>query len=782
DSSPSKRPAHSKVVAVDMGELQRLLHEQGEKIMKAQHEHLEARMGALEELTGKRMTAAEGRLGGVEGKVEALEQKLEDLVKKIDSGAAASRQGPAETDRCLTLVYGGWQRDTRRGELLNGLNKCLRELELDALVDYPPFCTGPRRSTALSVFKVRDGESEYQVKRRMHHIIIALRENEVRLPGGKRMYAMYSKSKEEREIASMLRGSNGRSGKLPRSPWTCWTWSTPRVECGVVDDEDVMWGLGSAWVLPGQLARELGISVGALKGGGGGTRRSCFPGMKYRAEKPGGNIRKLRGGGVSHIGNLIMRKRSAGRGSWFRLRHVHGQEIWVGVAHFTPGSTQPQHAAEVNEFLQGLPSTHLPVMVGCDVNAQVDWVGGELDSALAVGLNGKTAEFLSAAQERAMAPIPPLVGQRGLPTSRPRQAGREGKHIDVVLSARIRTGEVIQEVTQGSKARGHSNVVDDGEKHEEAVEAAMGAGKGALLGFYNGIFESVFNRMLLARTLPYIGVVAAKIDITKAYDMVNRPRLLQKLLGALGDGPVYRCWQALLSDTWAILMDTQRKHSWADRDQVFPSLCLEELLFMDDGVLWSGSAVGLSRKLEEWTAELREYGPSLNAAKCKVYFSPYAKGSRIVKVQGILIPEVAKLEVMGIPFRVGAPPAELLAPLISRAKDKFWSIKHLLRARTPLAGRVIFLDRVIGGTVLWCLSALAPDSNSMLLLNSLELQCVVSCMRVGIQTAGLSWCPPGGMDVLKKALVYMLAGTLVELLGTQGERKGQGGARGSNHH
>ena len=108
----SERPSHSsQAVMVDMSQLAALLEETGNKIMKAQHEHLEARMGALEELTGARMASAETRLGSVEGKVDSLESKLEELTKKIEQGGGATM---ADGDRKLTLVYGGWARDSRR--------------------------------------------------------------------------------------------------------------------------------------------------------------------------------------------------------------------------------------------------------------------------------------------------------------------------------------------------------------------------------------------------------------------------------------------------------------------------------------------------------------------------------------------------------------------------------------------------------------------------------------------------------------------------------------------
>ena len=261
------------------------------------------------------------------------------------------------------------------------------------------------------------------------------------------------------------------------------------------------------------------------------------------------------------------------------------------------------------------------------------------------------------------------------------------------------------------------------------------------------------------------GIVMAKIDLHKAYDMVDRPALLKRLKAAIGDGPTYRSWHSLLAETDAVLQtgwdttrlqldrgikqgsiespalfsylaeqileDTRAEFQWSKRARAFPGLELEEVLFMDDGVVWADSAKALGRKLDEWSQVLLRAGLSLNPSKCKAYFSPYAKDAQEVYVGGTAVPQNPTLTVMGVPFRVGASAAELLAPFLQRAKDKFWSLKHLLRASTPLRGRIQLLDRVIGGLVLWCLAALAPDAGGMQVLNSLQLQLVVWCMRAG---------------------------------------------------
>ena len=717
----------------------------------------------------------------------------------------------------------------------------------------------------------------------------------------------------------------------------------------------------------------------------------------------------------------VMRRKTTERGAWFRIRHTTGTELWIGSAHFTPGTSQAVHAAQVANHLQGLPATHLPVLWGCDVNSQLSWCLGSLGEGLPTAKNGKTFEFLSQCKGRDLDLVPPVEADFETPTSCPRQDSRAGKQIDAIVKGRVHTeplqihqgshkalgtdhellstvvhvkcgragrpyrtnpriwtggvtsiedeldqrrlAQLAQECTRPRPGQAYKDPVpvkeafqrarNSGEgrawtearklrkqarlqwetdrlaratsgdwaayrqlKHkgnegwdvgfaeahdgedphqvvhdhlagiystgqvvppmgpwEGAVEpftmeelemalargkkgkavgvdgtsqellggvASLPGGKEALLGFFNQVYRDAaiptewntalmvvipkeskelqpvdpknlrplamgsgvakcYCRMLLGRTAQYLrhsgpsqcsgegrqtaeyvftvarvmeleaewrrGVVIAKIDLHKAYDMVDRPALLGRLRASMGDGPTYRSWHALLADTDAVLQtgwdssrlqldrgikqgsvespalfsylaegileDTKKEFEWAKRPKVFQGLDMEELLFMDDGCVWAESAEALGRKLEEWSQVLQRSGLSLNPAKCKVYFSPYACKNKDVKVFGKVIPALPVFTVMGVPFRVGATASELIAPFVQRAKDKFWGLKHLLRASTPLKGRVQLLDRVVGGLVLWCLASLTPDAGGMQVLNSLQLQLVVWCMRVG---------------------------------------------------
>ena len=102
-----------------------------------------------------------------------------------------------------------------------------------------------------------------------------------------------------------------------------------------------------------------------------------------------------------------------------------------------------------------------------------------------------------------------------------------------------------------------------------------------------------------------------------------------------------------------------------------------------------------------------------------------------MKVQGEVLFASEELHILGLSYRVGATPSEMIAPLLSKARAKFWGgLRHMLRAKTPLKGRVHLMERVLGGTVLWPLAALPMDSSSLGLVNSLQLQMYIWMMKV----------------------------------------------------
>ena len=67
-----------------------------------------------------------------------------------------------------------------------------------------------------------------------------------------------------------------------------------------------------------------------------------------------------------------------------------------------------------------------------------------------------------------------------------------------------------------------------------------------------------------------------------------------------------------------------------------------------------------------------------------------------MRVEGSLLRGVEAIEIMGLSMLKGMSACELIQPLLARAKTKFWGIKHLLRCKAPLAGRLALFERARG--------------------------------------------------------------------------------------
>ena len=136
----------------------------------------------------------------------------------------------------------------------------------------------------------------------------------------------------------------------------------------------------------------------------------------------------------------------------------------------------------------------------------------------------------------------------------------------------------------------------------------------------------------------------------------------------------------------------------------------------------------IERRIRQFMVLLSEFGLSLNGAKYQLLLSPHWFGPQHIQIAGARVEASECLEViMGLRMRVGMSTSALL----SAARNKFWANKHLLRARTPLFGRLKLMERIAGGSALWCFAAIPPDKSSLGLLNSCQMLLVAWAMRLG---------------------------------------------------
>ena len=181
------RPAEQ----LDVNTLRGLLADQAASINETQRAAIADAMSGLRKDLEKHRAEIKQEMAHTNSKVQSLEDSVLALqgrvqqleAKGAESGAAAGASGDgADSDRHkFTLVYGGWERDTPRKQLLQQLGEVLDRLELRPLLDTEPFCTGPRRSVALQGFVIRERETYVGMRNRMSVVVAALSNSEAKL-------------------------------------------------------------------------------------------------------------------------------------------------------------------------------------------------------------------------------------------------------------------------------------------------------------------------------------------------------------------------------------------------------------------------------------------------------------------------------------------------------------------------------------------------------------------------------------------------------------------------
>ena len=262
------------------------------------------------------------------------------------------------------------------------------------------------------------------------------------------------------------------------------------------------------------------------------------------------------------------------------------------------------------------------------------------------------------------------------------------------------------------------------------------------------------------------GICWLKVDLAKAFDRVDRRVLTDRLLQKMGMCPEYRCWYNLLRNTDAVLQtdwdstvinmhdgikqgaiespaffsflaevclhEASQRFEWHRNEDAFQGLSLNNLLYMDDGLQWSKGVQGLQKESGPMGGCCyRNSGCESTPRSASCTARPSTQASAPSGCKASSFTPRRDLSILGMTFKVGASPSETIAPLLAKARAKFWGgLKHLLRAKTPIGGRVALMERVLGGTVLWPLAALPMDSSSLGLINGLQMQMCIWIMKV----------------------------------------------------
>ena len=173
-----------------------------------------------------------------------------------------------------------------------------------------------------------------------------------------------------------------------------------------------------------------------------------------------------------------------------------------------------------------------------------------------------------------------------------------------------------------------------------------------------------------------------------------------------------------------ILDDTARRFAWKPGVCSYQDLHVLQVAYMDDLLIWDGNTHQVQKRLRELQIVFAEWGLTINLSKCSLYVSASQTGPTYIQIDGVTLKAQPTINVMGVNFRVGATVRELMEPVLQRAKAKFWSIRHLLKAKTPLGNRMRILDRIVGGAAMWCVAAFSPENTALQALNQVLFQCV----------------------------------------------------------
>ena len=260
------------------------------------------------------------------------------------------------------------------------------------------------------------------------------------------------------------------------------------------------------------------------------------------------------------------------------------------------------------------------------------------------------------------------------------------------------------------------------------------------------------------------GLCVLKVDFRRAFDTVNRDRLLGRLFHLMGDCEEYRTCNLLMTGTtftmrspWGqstfascsgirqgsiespaffgvlmewILEDITNDQKWNKFVSTYPDLQLTQAAFMDDLLLWDGHSKEIQQRFDDLIRGFGSWGLHVHTDKCSLYVSPKHRGPSFIQGDGYLLQAQPFVEVMSVPFRVGANTSDLLHRTWQKARDKFWSIRHLLMSDTPIGNRIKILDRVVGGAILWNSSAFTPEQASLQAINQTLYQFVLWMLRL----------------------------------------------------
>ena len=191
---------HSPGLSLTYHDMQQLLAQQAETILQANRAHAQGLLDALEKKHGGRLDKLESGADKLAGGLQGVEERLSALERDLRQGVFVKGDGNEER-RKTTLVFGGWERDTKKETILKELRQALDGLDLYGKVSEDPFTTGPRKNIALMNCPLLDSESDADRRRRMHTIVTTISQAKLMTSAGRKLWCAYSKTRQQRDVS-----------------------------------------------------------------------------------------------------------------------------------------------------------------------------------------------------------------------------------------------------------------------------------------------------------------------------------------------------------------------------------------------------------------------------------------------------------------------------------------------------------------------------------------------------------------------------------------------------
>ncbi|CAE7470005.1 unnamed protein product [Symbiodinium necroappetens] len=188
-----------------------------------------------------------------------------------------------------------------------------------------------------------------------------------------------------------------------------------------------------------------------------------------------------------------------------------------------------------------------------------------------------------------------------------------------------------------------------------------------------------------------------------------------------------------------VLSDAAGVHGWRSMTPLYEDLAPEEMLYMDDGMLWNGKLSVIQTRAQQLSTEFARYGLKMNPRKCQLYASPKVEGEHYIVLDGTRVEASPTLEVMGLSLRVGVSLCELITPALTRARfskaqDESWdSGKGLFGGRDRLFMQLALSVRARYGSDSRDLLDYATRDSGRETTNLGELRSSASSSQVGVR-------------------------------------------------